>query len=148
MRALKMLLHLARMHKIPSRSFLRIPKYISLPRNIMGNFISTGNKRICFDSSWESVREKQQLLLSTRPFGWGDRRPTNQRRLRLRRARYRRARRRRAPGFFSGREGRTWKPSSTANRVACIPDIFLPNWEVRSRECLWLALLKIRVYRL
>ena len=25
------------------------------------------------------------------------------------------------------REGRTWKPSSTVNRVACIPDIFLPN---------------------
>ena len=25
------------------------------------------------------------------------------------------------------REGRTWKPSSTVNRIACIPDIFLPN---------------------
>ena len=42
MRALKKLLHLARMHKIPSRAFLRILKYISLPRNIMENFISTG----------------------------------------------------------------------------------------------------------
>ena len=25
------------------------------------------------------------------------------------------------------REGRTWKPSSTVNRVACIPDILLPK---------------------
>ena len=25
------------------------------------------------------------------------------------------------------REGRTWKPNITVNRVACIPDIFLPN---------------------
>ena len=68
MRALKMLLHLARMHKIPSRAFLRILKYISLPRNTMENSISTETKRICFNSSWESEREKQQLLLSMRPF--------------------------------------------------------------------------------
>ena len=41
MRALKVLLHLARMHKLPSRAFLKILKYISLPRNIMENSIST-----------------------------------------------------------------------------------------------------------
>ena len=69
MRALKMILHLTRMHKIPSRAFPRILKYISLPQNIMENSISTETKRISFDSSWESEREKQQLLLSTRPFG-------------------------------------------------------------------------------
>ena len=58
MHALKMLLHLACMGKIPSRAFLRILKYISLPRNIMENSISAGTKRICFDSSWQSEREK------------------------------------------------------------------------------------------
>ena len=83
----------------------------------MENSISEGNKRICFDSSWESLREKQQLLLSAEviadqpisdDYVYGERGIDERDDPALNDS---------SPGR---REGRTWKPSSTVNRVAWI----------------------------
>ena len=93
---------------------------------IMENSISIGTKEFA-STHPTSERERQQLRLSTCPFGWGDRPTTNQQRPRQRRTRHQRERRRCALRFISW-PPTTWKiclaVPSTASRAFLIS---LPN---------------------
>ena len=118
--ALKMLLHLARMHKIPSRAFLRILKYISLPRNIMENSISTGKKEFTATHP-RRAREKNnnhgfRRVLSAEVIDF----PISDKYVNGKRGFGERDDNALDDSSPGRREGRTWKPSSTVNRAACL----------------------------
>ena len=119
-------LHLVRYHKMPSRAFPTILTYLSLPRN-MENSILIRTKEFA-STHPRTAREKEKnydfrpvlsVVIDDQPISDdyvnGERDIGEQDDAVL------------YDSFPGRRHGRTWKPSNTVNRAACIPDIFLPN---------------------